>query len=198
MDVAVMDPVPLFRVGVLAALGGGRALSSPEELTAWLPLRRPAVLPFTVDAYDDQGWSLLTTLQHQPDLRPVAVLSSFAVTSAARALRAGAVHVVSRYATPTALRRVVEEVEDGVVKLPLEVLSAATAQLRPAVSITAPSAEEIAWLRALGHGKTVATVAEASRVSERVLYRRLNLLYRRLGVSNRTQALILGRDQGWL
>jgi hypothetical protein len=41
-------------------------------------------------------------------------------------------------------------------------------------------------------------LAESTGLSERVMYRRLGLLYRRLGVSGRTQALILGRDEGWL
>lgn len=194
-----MDPLPLFRLGTLAALGGGRELSSVDELSAWLPYSRSAVLLVTVLGEDDeQAWSVIATLHQHPGLRPVALLAPFTVTSAARALRAGAVHVAPRDASAAALRQVVEEVEGGVVRLSLDVLHATTAQLPHARSGAAPTDEEIGWLRELGQGRTVASVAQASGLSERVLYRRLKALYRRLGVRNRTQALILGRDEGWL
>jgi DNA-binding NarL/FixJ family response regulator len=199
MDLAVMDPLPLFRLGALAALGGGRELSSTEDLTAWLSQARSAIVLLTLTGDDEeQGWSLIASLHQYPGLRPVALLSPFTVTSAARALRAGAVHVVPRDAAPAALRQVIEEVVGGVVTLSLDVLRAATVQPRPPRSGPAPTDDEIGWLRALGQGSTVASLADASGLSERVLYRRLNELYRRLGVPNRTQALILGRDEGWL
>jgi DNA-binding NarL/FixJ family response regulator len=198
VELAVMDPLPLLRLGALATLGGGRELSSTEELTAWLSPARSAVLLLTLGDDDEQGWAMLATFHQYPDLRPVALLSSFTVTSAARALRAGAVHVVPRGAGPALLRQAVAEVEEGVVRLPLDVVRAATAQLRPTRAGAEPTDEELVWLRALGHGRTVASLAEASGLSERVQYRRLKQLYRRLGVPNRTEALILGRDEGWL
>lgn len=199
MDLAVLDPLPLFRLGVLAALGGGRELATAEELTAWLSPRRSTVVLMTLAGDDDeQAWSLLPALQQYPELRAVAVLASYTVVSAARALRAGAVHVVARDAAPATLRAVVNEVGEGVVRLSVDVLRAATTQRRPGRLTATPTDEELAWLRALADGRTMSFLATETGHSERVLYRRLKRLYRQLGVTGRTQALILGRDEGWL
>lgn len=196
MDHAVLDPLPIFRLGVLAALGGGRDLASMADLTSWLTVRPSGVLLLTVD--DDADFEFLASLQQYPDVLVVAVLRRFTVTTAARALRAGAVHVVPRDAEPQTLRDVVTEVEAGMVRLTLSVLRAATARHASERTRADPSDDEIKWLRALAAGRTVAAVAAESDISERRLYRQLNELYRRFGVSNRTQALMIARDEGWL
>lgn len=197
MDLAVLDPLPLFRLGVLAALGGGRELTSLDELTHWVSPGTDTVVLLTVDE-DSEAWSVLAMLRQHPELRTVAVLAPFTVTTAARALRAGAAHVVPRDAEPAVLRRVLDEVVEGVVSLPLTVLRAATAAPRHTRQHGQPSDEELSWLRALAAGETVAALAARVGYSERMLYRRLTELYHRLAVTNRTQALILARDEGWL
>jgi DNA-binding NarL/FixJ family response regulator len=196
MDLAVLDPLPLYRLGVLAALGGGHDLGSTAELTAWLAPRRPAVLLLTLD--DDNDEAIMTSLQQHPDVRTVAVLPIFTVASAARVLRAGAAHVVARNAEPHDLRDVVEVVEAGIIRVALPVLRAATARPRSGFSRASPSDEELVWLRALAAGRTVAALAAELEIPERRLYRRLNQLYHRWGVANRTQALMVARDEGWL
>jgi DNA-binding NarL/FixJ family response regulator len=89
-------------------------------------------------------------------------------------------------------------VERGVVSLSVDLLRAATALPRTGGNLAAVTDDEMAWLRALGQGTTVASLAESVGLSERVMYRRLGRLYRRLGVPGRTQALMRGRDEGWL
>jgi DNA-binding NarL/FixJ family response regulator len=196
MERAVFDPLPLFRLGMLASLGGGDDLGSLADLSAWLEPRRPAMLLLTLQDTDDDA-TLHESTRH-PDVLVVAVLSTFTVAAAARALRDGASHVVARDSDPELIRKVVAEVEAGVVRLPLAVVRAAMGQPRSGGNRPDPSDDEIAWLRALASGRSVAEVALQSAISERRLYRRLSDLYRRLGVANRTQALMVGRDEGWL
>ncbi len=57
---------------------------------------------------------------------------------------------------------------------------------------------ERAWLRALARSATVASLARASGYSQREMYRLLGELYRRLGVSTRTEALLRADRLGLL
>jgi DNA-binding NarL/FixJ family response regulator len=57
---------------------------------------------------------------------------------------------------------------------------------------------ELAWLRDLAQGLTVAQVAARSGYSERMVFRFFRDLYEGLGVANRTEALLLARERGWI
>ena len=196
MEVAVLDPLPLFGHGVLAALGRGTALDSGAEVRTWLESHPEGILLLTLD--DDDAWALLRHLRGYPDIRTVAILPTFTVTTAASALRCGAVHVVPRHVDAAQVRHVVQQVAVGVVELPLAVVRVSVRGVRTDLRGPALADEELDWLRALSQGRTVASMAERSALSERVLYRRLKQLYRKLGVPNRTEAIMYARDQGWL
>lgn len=195
MDIAVLDPLPLFRQGVLAALGGGRALASPAELRQWLTVTAGGVLLLTM--HDEETWANLSECGRRTDVATVALLPSFDVATAAGALRAGAAHVVPRDTDARGLTVVLDEVVAGTVRIPVPILRA-TIAARPDSRRAAPSPDELEWLRALAGGATVASLAEGSGYSERALYRRFKLLYDRLGVRGRTEAMILARDEGWI
>lgn len=51
--------------------------------------------------------------------------------------------------------------------------------------------EEVAWLRSLAAGTTVAQLAVVSGYAERSMYRLLRDLYERLGVTNRHEAIVV-------
>jgi hypothetical protein len=53
-------------------------------------------------------------------------------------------------------------------------------------------------LRDLAQGRTVAQVADRSGYSERMMFRLLRDLYTELGVTNRTEAMLLARERGWM
>jgi DNA-binding NarL/FixJ family response regulator len=196
MDVAVMDPLPMFRHGLVAALGRGTPLTSAEDLDAWVGGTGGGLLMLTMA--DDTAWGVLRHLRAASHVHVVAVLTGFDITTAAGALRAGAVHALGRDADADAFRAVVGDVARGVVTLPAAVMRAVAALPDAAMVGLPPSDEEIRWLRELANGSTVAVLARKLQYSERALYRRLKDLYRKLGVLNRTQALILAREQGWL
>jgi DNA-binding NarL/FixJ family response regulator len=58
--------------------------------------------------------------------------------------------------------------------------------------------EERRWLRQLASGMTVARLANTAGYSERAMYRLLNGVYDRLGVTNRTEALMRANALGWI
>lgn len=60
------------------------------------------------------------------------------------------------------------------------------------------NAQEVAWLRQLAEGATVAELADKFHYSERGMYRQLADLYERMGARNRLHALILAVRSGAL
>lgn len=60
------------------------------------------------------------------------------------------------------------------------------------------SAQGLQWLRKLGQGSTVASLAHGSAYSEREMYRLLARVYKTLGADTRTQALLNAQRWGLL
>ena len=143
--------MPLFRFGVLTALGlGGAELSTPQELSEWLATKR-GVLVYTVSG--SSGEALPPSVVHSPGIDTVAVLETFTITRAADLLRAGAANVVDRAATAAEFRRVVADTRGGQVTVSAEVLSAAISAPRRPQSHLEITDEELSWLRELADGK---------------------------------------------
>jgi DNA-binding NarL/FixJ family response regulator len=199
VSVAVLDPLPVYRRGVMAALGeAGLIAEAPDDPLAWSRRRGRAVIFLTLASSSD--WRLLADLrQAVSDPVVVAVLPEASVAAYLRALVGGATAVMPRDASPGRLRQVYEQALSGMSLLPFDVVQAlagsSTSSVEPA---DAPGAREIEWLRELADGATVANLAERSGYSERAMFRLLADLYRRMGVRNRTQALIHAHEQGWL
>jgi DNA-binding NarL/FixJ family response regulator len=57
---------------------------------------------------------------------------------------------------------------------------------------------DIAILRLLGAGMENQAIAMRLGLSEKTVRNRLSQLYDRVGVENRTQAVVLGRERGWI
>jgi DNA-binding NarL/FixJ family response regulator len=196
--IAVSDPLPLFRSGIVAALGGGGfEAEAPGELLAWIREDRRRVVFLTLETAKD--WSLLEELcQARADLLVVALLVEASTAAYVRAIHAGASAVIPRAASPETLRRVFQAAVSGESILPLEVVRALTPGREPPDADEAPSPREIEWLRQLAAGATVAQLARMAGYSERAMFRLLSALYRRMEVSGRLEALILAHERGWL
>ena len=94
--------------------------------------------------------------------------------------------------------RVFEDAVRGVSALPIGVVAALAAPHERSDHVQEPSESELAWLRELASGATLAQLAEHSGYSERAMFRLLRELYGRLEVKNRTEALMLSQRRGWL
>jgi DNA-binding NarL/FixJ family response regulator len=197
--IAVSDPLPLFRSGIVATLGDvGFEPDAPADLLAWIRQDQRRVVFLTLQTAED--WSLLGRLREaRADIVIVAVIVDTSTSAYVRAIHAGASAVVPRTATPDTIRRAFRAAVAGESILPLEVVRAlAGGEELPIAEPESPAAREIEWLRQLGTGTTVAQLAQRAGYSERAMFRLLRDLYRRMGVSSRVEALIHAHQRGWL
>lgn len=197
--IAVSDPLPMFRRGMIATLGdAGFQPETPEDLLAWARQRQRGVVLLTLHLPED--WRLLADLRDaSEDLVVIAVLNDVRTGLYVRAIVAGAIAVVSRDAEPERVKRVFDAAVEGNSLLPAEVVRALASPRADFDEETGtPSARELEWLKGLAGGLTVAQLADRFGYSERAMFRLLRDLYARMRVQNRTEALMHAQKQGWL
>lgn len=197
VDVAVVDPLPLFCAGVAAALAAAHVVEQPLDVLTWLHGRPTAVLIISLGSESD--WSLLGAISS--NYCNVAVVALTVDTNSAagvRAVRAGACSVLRRAVRPELLRQAVDAAADGISLLPADVLRAMSGGETPGRQPKSRlvSEEQISWLRALASGSTVTDLAARSGYSERAMYRLLRDLYDQFGVRGRTEALMRAQSAG--
>jgi DNA-binding NarL/FixJ family response regulator len=147
----------------------------------------------TSDALD----ALADFTEEHPHVPVVAIIDSVDVISVARVIRAGATTVLADSATD--VRSAVEAALAGNSLLPFEVVGSMAGLVPDDQGLSRwLTDEERSWLRSMAAGETVADVAESVGYSERAMFRQLKSLYRRLGVSNRTEALLWAAQRGIL
>jgi len=134
------------------------------------------------------------------DLVPVvALLSEHSALEYVQAFGVGVSGVVSQAATAVELDSVLRAAADGVAVVPAEPLRQLARHASGAFATpleVAPWEKE--WIATLAGGKTVAQLAEDAGYSERAMFRLLHDLYGRLGVANRTEAIVVATRRGWL
>jgi DNA-binding NarL/FixJ family response regulator len=196
--VAVSDPLPAYRRGVLAALGhGGFDPETPAELLDWVGQGARTVVLLTLAT--DAEWSLLARISHdRAEVAVIAFLPEASVPAYVRAMAAGAVTALPRNASMDTVKQVFEEALRGFSILPVEVVQALAAPHEAAGDGPQPTSSELDWLRELAAGATVGQLAERSGYSERAMFRQLHELYAKLQVKNRTEALLAAHRKGWL
>jgi DNA-binding NarL/FixJ family response regulator len=198
VPVAIVDPLPMFRRGVVAVLStAGYAADEPEDVVAWANQASTAVVLLTLGA--DRDWQMLGQLQERLRTAVIALVDDVDAVTAASALRAGARSVLSRQVTAVVLCRTIDATLDGQAVLPSE--AAAVLAAGEAISDRGgamPSEEQRTWLQRLASGTTVARLASDAGYSERAMYRLLQALYEQMGVDGRMQAIIRAQTRGWL
>lgn len=196
--VAVWDPLPAYRRGVISILReAGFETEAPEDLMTWIRQEQRRVVLLTLETPPD--WAVLADLRRASlDLIVVAVLAEDTVQSYVRAILAGALVAIPRSAPAESIRRVFEEAVNGASMLPIEVIRALAASSKGSTDKPPLSEQEIEWLRMLVRGVSVARIADANGYSERAMFRLLRELYQRMGTKNRTEALLFASHHGWL
>ena len=166
-------------------------------------LRTPAELP----ALMVPGARVVAVLRQEesadtvpPDVRGrlalVHILTEASAQAYSQALEAGA---TGAFVHDAELGHVVRTVQCAAAGLTLLPVAVARAINRPSVGATPElSGRDLAYLRILANGATVAGLARRYGYSEREMYRLLSAVYRQLGAQNRTEALLLAQRFGML
>lgn len=196
--VAVIDPVPVARRGLTAALAdAGFCLGDPPDLVAWLG---EAAHPTVVVTFRCPDQAALAARVHAADETvPLAGLVTEDCPEAYRqAVQAGVCAAACVDAPVEALVELVAAACRGWAMLPPDALRAVTR-----AGSVAPGAPELtladtALLRALASGAPVGAVARARGYSERETYRQLSRLRNRLGATSREDALVRAARWGLL
>jgi NarL family two-component system response regulator YdfI len=188
----------MFRRGVAAALSSlGHVVEEPTDAAAWLHERPGGIVLLTLHSTEDLD-QLTALCSLRPHPLVVALPSGDVPLLGVQAMRAGARSVLTRAATMPALQRAVSATLNGEAVMPAEVADLLVTQqgLRPPRH-WAPSSHQLAWLRKLADGWTVARLASDSGYSERAMYRLLQALYQQMGVRTRLEAVITAHEERW-
>lgn len=195
LTAAVVDHCPARRHGIGRALAeAGWAVEDPGDLAAWL--RGPGPRVAVVSIADDADLAeLALTCARCPRSVVVAAVPRASHDLCTAALRAGAAGVVWEDGELRELVAVVTATGMGFSVVPREAVHALATSAREAARPKL-SERDVALLRAVAAGSTVADIAAESAYSIRSTYRHLARLYRRLGASSRTEALLAASRLG--
>jgi DNA-binding NarL/FixJ family response regulator len=188
--VGVYNAPPVYALGLAGLLS--RTGFSFEEIAdphVWLRRHRGAAVLVAVHNPADLDVVVELTAE-SPESVVVTLVDELDVGAVQASLSAGATGSVALGAGPEEVVLVLNGALSDQIVLPAPVArSLALKTLHPA-SPLALNAEEVAWLRSLAVGQTVAELSLRLGYSERELYRRLRRLYSRMGASGRTDALL--------
>jgi DNA-binding NarL/FixJ family response regulator len=202
--VAVWDPVPVYRRGLMAILSDVglyvEGLEEPLDVVTWSTGADKHVALLTVDSpVSGEGWNAIAELvARESEPIVIALLTDCTLDSYLRAVASGATSAVARDAAPELIRQVFLEAIQGRTLLPTEAVLALVSRLGPMKISDRPSDQHLEWLRALSQGVSISELAERIGYSERAMYRLLKDLYSAIGAKNRTEALLKASRHGWL
>lgn len=191
----VIDPNPLFVRGVASVLtDAGIKVDSTKNILDWAlgPGARAVIVALSAPS----ARSLIVDLRSvRSDIAIVAVIEAGNPAAYAGALKIGACSAIQREAPARKLSAVVDAAVLGLSLLPVGVIRHMV-RLSPSQTRPCLSSGEVATLRALANGDSVAALAERLSYSQREMHRRLRKLYDRIGASNRTHAIVLATRWG--
>src|SRR3954453_7837319 len=198
MRVVLADDHPLYRAAVRVMLEGaaglqvvGEAASVPELLQCLEQVAADVVV-LDVSMPDGNGIDAIRALRHlQPSLQ-VLVLTMFDDPgSARRAMRAGASGYLIKGASGDDVLGAVRSVAAGQVIL--DGLLRDVVASEPGVPLTD---RELDVVRLMSDGLTNTAIAERLFLSEKTVRNHISAVFRKLGASNRVDAVRLARQAG--
>jgi len=208
--IAVVDDHPVFRLGMAALLSSldgvhvvVQAASRAEALTA-ITAADPAVDVVIMDLHlgDDSGVETTRELiRRLPEVRILVVTMLEDDESVVASVRAGARGYLLKGATPTEVERAVRAVANGEVILGPQVAARAMSYLsgaRTAGPVPFPELtdreREVLDLVARGYDNT--TISRRLVLSPKTVRNHVANVLTKLGVPNRSEALVLARERG--
>lgn len=186
--VALIDPTPAYRKGLAMALEeAGFAPEEPTDLRDWAEsATRPLIL---VTIREEEDWDVIPGDVVSSGVPIVGLLPSPTPQAYSAVLRHGATAAAPWDAPPEYIVHVVDNANQGLAVLPREVAQSLATKDCSSAPPEWVNKTTVEWLRTLAAGTTVAALARRTGCSERAMYRRLQCLYGRMGVSNRSAAI---------
>lgn len=189
--VAIVDSVPLYRLGLATACA-----DADFETSEFASLDAvPAEVSFTAAVAvlrDRASWAMLR--QRARSLAPVmiAVVPEVDAKTVELALAAGAATAVAEDATPEEIVPTIQAALEGKTLLPTAVAQGVLFSSRDL------DPQEVAWLRLAADGQTIRQIAAKAGFEERQMRRRLKRAYSKLGARTMRQALLRADKEGLL
>jgi DNA-binding NarL/FixJ family response regulator len=194
--VALLTPFPAFKRGLASMLADTSfATEEPDDPTAWIATAGNRIVLVAVPSAREVGL-VIDLLQTEDDLVVVALLPEITPDSVREAVLAGACAVAGWDTSSDELVAMLTAGAESRSILPTHLLQELATIQGDDSTVAELDPEQIEWLRALAGGMTVNQLAESISYSEREVYRLLRALYDRLGVGNRTGALIWAAQRG--
>lgn len=131
-----------------------------------------------------------TVRRDHPEGAVVAMTDDTDADLSAAVIGAGATSVLNWDSSPEVLAAAMELTRRGISAIPTDTLEFIA---RHGTNTTSITDAERSWLHHLEQGITISQLAPIAGYSERSLYRQLNQLYHRLGVTDRTAAIAEAR-----
>lgn len=219
IGVLVVDDHPLFREGISRVLEreedirivgeveeGARALQAARSL-------RPTVIIMDVNLPQINGIQLTRDLRSElPDTAVVVVSAHSDESQRLHALRAGASAYFSKDIEPAELIRAVRLAAAGKYMVNGTVLEGEQARewleqriaevefdyLHASSRFLPLTTRQMEIVRLIAQGASNEQIAEALEISEQTVKNHLSAIFRKLGVHDRTQAVIYALRLGWL
>ena len=202
---AVRDAIPAYRQGIASELAGaGYETAEPADCDAWIKRFRHATqtsdcrLAVLMSIRDEADLDIIKELRAAHDqVVLLALLVDPTVDLYSRALEFGAWGTVDYAASPAEIVETLEATWAGAVRIPRSVAVELT-RMGKRRNHTSVDDADVRRLVALAEGWSVERLARHEHFSTREMFRRLNELYRNLGVRNRHQAVVVAARSGLL
>ncbi len=193
--VAIWDPDPVFSVGLATTLRRtSLAVDDPDDYMAWAAEAGTRALVASMSIVNS-GDRLTALRASKKDLAIVAVVEDDAIEETQTALTAGACSALPRHSKSSDFAAAVLAAFDGMSLLPRETLHnlSARATIEPPLRLTTGEED---LLRALASGHTVSMLGSSFHYSPRQMHRQINRLYSKIGVANRSAAIVKATQWG--
>ena len=199
LDAVVLDPHPIWLDAVemvLARIGANVVVktSSSREALATIKARRPRLLTLELDTREGEpdGFEVMRQARVlSPSIRAIVLSSHHDPAHIDAALAAGASAYVVKTAHPDDVASAVRQAFDHSVYLAAGPRPAPVAVGTPPEAVKAPGGltrRELEILRLVAEGHSNSQLARMLWVTEQTVKFHLSNIYRKLGVSNRTEA----------
>jgi len=206
MKILIVDDHALFREGlvlVLNKLDGEILLLEAADFDQALQLINLHcdidMIMLDLDLPDSDGFESLNTLiEHHPNIPVVIVSASDEALIIQNALNAGAMGFIPKASTSSVMLNALQLILNGGIYVPQEMLHRQqSVETAPGVEPHNLTSRQLQVLDLLVHGQSNKDIAETMFLAESTVKMHVSAILRELGVSSRTQAVLMAKELGY-